>query len=108
VVAEAEDIRVALGQKDKNKYPAKRVGADQKLDIALLKIEAQGLPTLVFGDSDKVQVGDWVLAIGSPFQFTHTLTAGIVSAKGRRLGGPYDDFIQTDASINPEIPADRW
>jgi serine protease Do len=101
VVGDADEIKVAMGQKDKEKFTAKKIGWDQKIDIALLKIEAQNLPTVVLGDSDKVKVGDWVVAIGSPFQFTHTLTAGIVSAKGRRLGGPYDDFIQTDASINP-------
>ena len=101
VVGDADEIKVSMGQKDKEKFTAKKIGWDQKIDIALLKIDAQDLPTVVLGDSDKVKVGDWVVAIGSPFQFTHTLTAGIVSAKGRRLGGPYDDFIQTDASINP-------
>jgi serine protease Do len=101
VVAEADEIKVSMGQKDKERFTAKKIGFDQKIDVALLKIEAQNLPTVVLGDSDKVRVGDWAVAIGSPFEFTHTLTAGIVSAKGRRLGGPYDDFIQTDASINP-------
>jgi len=101
VVAQAEDIKVALGDKGKTKYPARKVGWDEKIDVALLKIEANHLPTVVLGDSDQARVGDWVVAIGSPFEFTHTLTSGIISAKGRRLGGPYDDFIQTDASINP-------
>jgi serine protease Do len=67
----------------------------------LIKIDGKDLPTLPLGDSDQVNSGDWVLAVGSPFQFPHTVTSGIVSAKARRLGGPFDDFIQTDASINP-------
>ena len=101
VVAQAEDIKVALGDRSKKKYPARKIGGDEKIDVALLKIEANNLPAVVLGDSDKAKVGDWVVAIGSPFEFSHTLTAGIISARGRRLGGPYDDFIQTDASINP-------
>jgi len=101
VIKGADEIRVAVGMKNKQKYLAKKIGWDEKTDVALIKIEAQNLPTVTLGDSDRVKVGDWVVAIGSPFEFPHTLTAGIVSAKGRRLGGPYDDFIQTDASINP-------
>jgi len=101
VVANADVIKVEIGVKDKKKYNAKKIGADDKTDIALIKIDAKDLPTLALGDSEQVQPGDWVLAVGSPFQFPHTLTAGIVSAKARHLGGPYDDFIQTDASINP-------
>ncbi len=101
VIKDADEIRVAVGMKNKQKYLAKKIGWDKETDVALIKIDAKNLPTVTLGDSDRVKVGDWVVAIGSPFEFPHTLTAGIVSAKGRRLGGPYDDFIQTDASINP-------
>ncbi len=84
-------------------YKAKLVGEDAKTDVALLKIKPEDrIPTVPLGDSDKLQVGDWVLAAGNPFGLSHTLTAGIVSARDRVIGaGPYDDFIQTDASINP-------
>jgi serine protease Do len=101
VIQGADEIKVAVGEGGKLKYTAKKIGADEKIDVAVLKIEAENLPYVVLGDSDKIKAGDWVVAIGSPFEFSHTLTAGIVSAKGRRLGGAYDDFIQTDASINP-------
>ncbi len=101
VVEGAEVIKVEIGDKDKKRYDARKVGSDEKVDIALIKIEAKNLPTVVLGDSDQVVAGDWVMAIGSPFQFPHTVTAGIVSARARHLGGPYDDFLQTDASINP-------
>jgi serine protease Do len=79
------------------------IGRDPVTDIALIKIEAKGnLPTVPLGSSDDLKVGEWVTAIGSPFGLQYTVTAGIVSAKGRAIGsGPYDDFIQTDASINP-------
>ncbi|MFW5730916.1 MAG: DegQ family serine endoprotease [Desulfonatronovibrionaceae bacterium] len=79
------------------------IGTDPETDLALLKVEADfDLPNLSFGESDKLQVGEWVMAIGNPFGLNHTVTAGIVSAKGRIIGaGPYDNFIQTDASINP-------
>jgi serine protease Do len=78
------------------------VGTDPRTDIALVKIEGKGLPSTTLGDSNALRVGDWVVAIGNPFGLDHTVTAGIVSAKGRTIGaGPYDDFIQTDASINP-------
>ncbi len=101
VIDRAEDIRVRLW--DETEYPARVIGKDEKTDIALLKIEPEReLPVAPLGDSDKLEVGDWVIAIGNPFGFSHTVTAGIVSAKGRVLGtGPYDDFIQTDAAINP-------
>lgn len=101
VIDKAQDIEVVLA--DESKYRAKVVGKDPKTDLALLKIEAKGeLPHLTFGDSDSLEIGDWVLAIGNPFGLGHTVTAGIVSAKGRYLGlGAYDDFIQTDAPINP-------
>jgi serine protease Do len=81
--------------------PAKVVGTDPATDVALLKIEATGLAVLPFGDSDRLQVGEPVMAIGNPFGLDQTVTMGIVSAKERFIGGPYDDFVQTDASINP-------
>ncbi len=101
VVEGADTIKVIL--KDDNEYDAKIVGRDPVTDIALIKVEAKGnLPTVPLGSSDNLKVGEWVAAIGSPFGLEHTVTAGIVSAKGRVIGsGPYDDFIQTDASINP-------
>ncbi len=100
VVAGAEKILVRL--LDKREFKAVVVGTDSKTDVALLKIDAKKLPHVVLGDSDKLKVGEWVLAIGNPFGLDHTVTSGIVSAKGRIIGaGPYDDFIQTDASINP-------
>ncbi len=101
VVEGADDIDVqfATGKQ----FKAKLVGEDAKTDVALLKIKPEGkIPTVPLGDSDRLQVGDWVLAAGNPFGLSHTLTAGIVSARDRVIGaGPYDDFIQTDASINP-------
>jgi serine protease Do len=102
VVENATKVTVNL-QKDLKSYPAKVIGADPETDLALIKIEAgKSLPFLPLGDSSKAQVGEWVLAIGNPFGLDHTVTAGIISAKGRVIGeGPYDDFIQTDASINP-------
>ncbi|MGD8353106.1 MAG: DegQ family serine endoprotease [Pseudomonadota bacterium] len=101
VVAEADEIVVVLAEGDE--YPAKVLGRDEKTDLALIKIEPKdGLPTCRLGDSDKARVGDWVFAIGNPFGLGHTVTAGIISAKGRDIGaGAYDDFIQTDAAINP-------
>ncbi|MDP2847904.1 MAG: Do family serine endopeptidase [Humidesulfovibrio sp.] len=102
VVAEADEIKVKLLGRDKP-YDAKIIGRDAETDLALLKIEAGGgLPVLEFGNSDSTRVGEWVLAIGNPFGLGHTVTAGIVSAKGRHIGaGPFDSFLQTDASINP-------
>ena len=101
VVADADEIKVKLY--DEKEYDAKIIGRDPKTDIALIKIEgAKNLKPLALGDSEKLKVGSWVVAIGSPFGLEQTVTAGIVSAKGRVIGsGPYDDFIQTDASINP-------
>jgi serine protease Do len=101
VVEMAEKILVKLS--DGKEYEATIVGKDKNTDIALLKIKPRNsLPVAVLGDSAKLRVGDWVIAIGNPFGLTQTVTAGIVSAKGRVIGaGPYDDFIQTDASINP-------
>ncbi len=102
VVAEADEIKVKLLTRDKP-YDAKIIGRDPETDLELLKIEAGGgLPVLEFGNSDATKVGEWVLAIGNPFGLGHTVTAGIVSAKGRHIGaGPFDSFLQTDASINP-------
>lgn len=104
VVADADEILVTLSTKEKYEpKKAKLIGRDPKTDIALIKIEVdKSLSAARLGDSDKLRVGDWVVAIGNPFGLGHTVTAGIVSAKGRVIGaGPYDDFIQTDASINP-------
>ncbi|MCE5265787.1 MAG: DegQ family serine endoprotease [Deltaproteobacteria bacterium] len=101
VVEQADKILVKLS--DNKEYEAKVIGKDAKTDIALIKIKANdSLPVVEIGDSDKLRVGDWVMAIGNPFGLEQTVTAGIVSAKGRVIGaGPYDNFIQTDASINP-------
>ena len=83
-------------------YPAKVVGEDKKTDIALIKIDAgHDLPVAPLGNSDQVRVGEWVMAIGNPFGFDHSVTAGIVSAKGRFIPDNFDQFLQTDASINP-------
>jgi serine protease Do len=102
VVAEADEIKVKLLGRDKP-YDAKIIGRDPETDLALLKIEAgANLPVLEFGNSDATKVGEWVMAIGNPFGLGQTVTAGIVSAKGRHIGaGPFDSFLQTDASINP-------
>ncbi|MCK4792983.1 MAG: trypsin-like peptidase domain-containing protein, partial [Desulfobacteraceae bacterium] len=101
VVADAEEILVIFSNKEK--YEAKIIGRDPKTDLALIKITVERpIPAAKLGDSDKLRVGDWVVAIGNPFGLGSTVTAGIVSAKGRIIGaGPYDNFIQTDASINP-------
>jgi serine protease Do len=101
VVEQADKIIVKLS--DGREYDAKIIGRDAKTDLALIKIKTgDNLPVVEIGDSDKVRVGDWVIAIGNPFGLEQTVTAGIVSAKGRVIGaGPYDNFIQTDASINP-------
>ncbi len=101
VVQGADEIMVKLA--DGREIKAELKGADDKLDVALLKISDKApLPFAELGDSDALEVGEWVMAIGNPFGLAHTVTAGIVSAKGRVIGsGPYDDYIQTDASINP-------
>jgi serine protease Do len=101
VIENADEIKVKL--KNGKEYDAEIVGRDAKTDIALIKVESwEGSQAVKLGDSDILKVGEWVVAIGSPFGLEHTVTAGIVSAKGRVIGsGPYDDFIQTDASINP-------
>jgi serine protease Do len=101
VIADADEIKVKLNSG--KEYDAKIIGRDPSTDIALIKIKADSNYSVAkLGDSDALKVGEWVVAIGSPFGLEHTVTAGIVSAKGRVIGsGPYDDFIQTDASINP-------
>ncbi len=100
VVDKAKDIKVALA--DGRVFDAKLIGRSREIDIALIKVEVDNLPSVVLGDSDALEVGDWVVAIGNPFGLSETVTAGIVSAKGRVIGaGPYDDLIQTDAAINP-------
>jgi len=102
VVAESDEIKVKL--ENEKEYDAKIIGRDEKTDIALIKITKAPaeLPVAVLGDSDALEVGEWVMAIGNPFGLMETVTVGVVSAKWRKIGaGPYDDFIQTDASINP-------
>ncbi len=100
VVEGADEIIVRMA--DRGEYSAKLIGTDKKTDIALLKIDAKGLATIKFGKSADLQVGEWVLAIGSPFGFEHTATAGIVSAVGRSLPNEnYVPFVQTDVAINP-------
>ena len=110
VVDEAGKIYVTLS--DKKKYPAKVIGKDPETDLALLKIEAGNLPYIEYGNSDELQVGQWVLAVGNPYNLTSTVTAGIVSAKGRNIDilpreaaahrmYPIESYIQTDAAVNP-------
>jgi serine protease Do len=101
VVAGADEITISLG--DKREFKGRVVGTDPKTDVAVVKIEAKGLPVLTFGDSSKVQVGEFALAVGNPFGIGQTLTMGIISATGRRglAIEDYEDFIQTDAAVNP-------
>lgn len=104
VIDEADEVDVTLN--DKRTFSAEVVGRDPSTDIALLKIKATGLPFVKFGDSDAIRLGEWVLAVGNPFNLTSTVTAGIVSARGRSLGlldNQYriESFIQTDAALNP-------
>jgi serine protease Do len=101
VIEEADEIKVIL--QDEREFEARIVGRDPKTDLALIKVHAaKALPTVPLGDSETLRIGEWVMAIGNPFGLSHTVTAGIVSAKGRVIGaGQYDNFIQTDASINP-------
>jgi serine protease Do len=101
VVDGADEVKVKLSSG--KEYKAEIKGRDQKLDLALIKISVkEDLPAADLGDSDAIEIGEWVMAIGNPFGLAETVTAGIISAKGRVIGsGPYDDFIQTDASINP-------
>ncbi|MBA4371687.1 MAG: peptidase [Thermodesulfovibrio sp.] len=101
VIEQAQEIRITLF--DKRSFKARIIGADPKTDIAVIKVDAKELPTVQWGDSDKLQVGEFVLAIGNPFGLSHTVTMGIISAVGRANVGiaDYEDFIQTDAAINP-------
>jgi S1-C subfamily serine protease len=101
VVDGADEVKVAL--QDGREFTAKVIGRDPKSDVAVIKIEAKDLPAVTMADSDKVEVGDIVLAVGNPFGIGQTVTTGIVSATGRSgaVGLDYEDFIQTDAAINP-------
>ena len=104
VIADADELEVTLN--DNRTYKATLIGTDPNTDIAVIKIEEKNLPFVNFGDSDKVKVGEWVLAVGNPFDLTSTVTAGIVSAKGRNIGilrerYGIESFIQTDAAVNP-------
>jgi serine protease Do len=101
VVAGASRLTVILG--DRKKYAAKTIGTDPLTDVAVIKVDAGDLPAAVLGDSDLVKVGQWVIAVGNPFELMRTVTHGIISAKGRSSVGlaTYEDFIQTDAPINP-------
>lgn len=101
VIEDADEIRVKLS--DDEEFQAKIIGRDVKTDIALIKIQGgtREFPVARLGDSEAIRVGEWVIAVGNPYGLSHTVTAGIISAKGRVIDGPYDDFIQTDASINP-------
>lgn len=100
VIKDADEIMVRLN--DRRELEAKLIGADETSDLALLKVEAKNLPTVKLGNSDRLDVGEWVVAIGSPFGFDYSVTAGIVSAKGRSLPNEnYVPFIQTDVAINP-------
>jgi serine protease Do len=106
VIEHASEIRVTFGQK--REMPATVVGRDRPTDVAILRVEATGLPHVPLGDSDAIRVGDWAIAIGNPFGLSHTVSAGIISAKGRTNQdvrgldeSGYYDFLQTDASINP-------
>lgn len=104
VVSGAEEISVTL--ENNKSFKARLIGADEVTDIAVVKIEASGLPYLEFGDSDALRLGEWVIAIGNPYNLTNTITAGIVSAKSRSMpsydeGFKIESFIQTDAAVNP-------
>ncbi|MDR2040841.1 MAG: trypsin-like peptidase domain-containing protein, partial [Tannerella sp.] len=105
VVEGADELDVTLN--DNREFRAKIIGTDPNTDIALLKIEATDLPTLPFGDSEQLKIGEWVLAVGNPFSFKSTVTSGIVSAKGRSImtgetnRNKIESFIQTDAAVNP-------
>ena len=104
VIDDADEISIVLN--DKREFKAKMIGTDPSTDVALIKIDASGLPTLKFSNSDNLKLGEWVLAVGNPFNLTSTVTAGIVSAKSRNIGinpdqMPIESFIQTDAAVNP-------
>lgn len=111
VIENSAEIKITLF--DKREFKARVVGSDHSTDIALLKIDENDLPFMLLGNSDSVRVGEWVLAVGNPFNLESTVTAGIVSAKGRNiniLGGSssIESFIQTDAAVNPGNSGERW
>jgi len=101
VIAGADEITVVMNSGER--YDAEVVGSDPRTDLAVIKVDGKGLPAAKLGDSDKIEVGEWVLAVGNPFELQNTVTAGIISARGRSNVGlaDYEDFIQTDAAINP-------
>jgi serine protease Do len=99
VAGSATEIKIRLY--DGREFTGRRIGVDAETDLALVKINAQNLPYAALGDSSKLEQGEWVIALGSPFGLEQTMTAGIISATGRTFGGTYDNYIQTDASINP-------
>lgn len=104
VIEDSDDIEVTLN--DRREFPAKVIGSDPSTDLALIKIDSEGLPALQFGNSDSLRIGEWVLAVGNPFNLESTVTAGIVSAKGRSIDilegqDRIESFIQTDAAVNP-------
>ena len=104
VVSGADEIKVTF--LDGREFEGKVIGSDTLTDIAVVKIEAQGLPTISLGDSDAARVGEWIIAIGNPYGLSHTVTVGVLSAKGRPIaagdsGQEYENFLQTDAAINP-------
>ncbi|HUU57012.1 MAG TPA: DegQ family serine endoprotease [bacterium] len=101
VIAGADEIKVVMSSGER--YDAEVVGSDPRTDLAVIKVDGKGLPAAKLGDSDKIEVGEWVLAVGNPFELQNTVTAGIISARGRSNVGlaDYEDFIQTDAAINP-------
>lgn len=103
VVGDFDDVRVSLNDDRHTTYKAEIKGTDPRTDLALIKIKAEGLTAAKLGDSDKLKIGEWVIAAGNPFGLQNTITAGIVSAKGRAVqgGAQFEDFIQTDAAINP-------
>ena len=95
--------KIVVTLNDKRKFEAKLIGTDPDTDIALLKIDADGLQAIKYGNSDEVTLGEWVLAVGNPYNLTSTVTAGIISAKARALGNKMnlESFLQTDAAVNP-------
>ena len=110
VIDKSDKITVTLD--NKTEYEAKVIGTDPSTDIALLKVEANGLPYLEYANSDDVELGEWVLAVGNPYNLTSTVTAGIISAKARELGinrsqMSLESFLQTDA-VNPVTVGERW